>query len=74
MGGMCVDLTDIRIYHITHVSNSRSIIQDGKLLSDAAMNQRGGPEAAIGMSSIKQRRLSLPVKCYPGSFVGQYVP
>ena len=26
------------------------------------------------MSSIKQRRLSLPVKCHPGNCVGDYVP
>ena len=28
----------------------------------------------IGMSSIKARRLRLPVKCYPGDRVGDYVP
>jgi hypothetical protein len=28
----------------------------------------------IGMDSIKQRRLHLPVSCHPGLFVGQSVP
>lgn len=63
-----------RIYHITHVDNLASIIKDGGLLSDAAMNVRGGPAACIGINAIKQRRLKLPVKCYAGDYVGEYVP
>ena len=49
-----------KIYHITHVNNLPSIIAAGELISDAAMIQRGGPPAAVGMSKIKQRRLGLP--------------
>ena len=64
----------IRVYHITHVDNLASIVADGHLLSDAEMIARGGPGVAVGMSSIKQRRLALPVKCFPGTMVGQYVP
>jgi hypothetical protein len=63
-----------RIYHITHVNNLLSILGDGRLSSDAEMVARGTPQMAIGMSSIKERRLGLPVKCYPGDTVGQYVP
>lgn len=63
-----------RIYHITHVDNLPSIIQDGGLWSDAKMIEKGGPAASIGMSQIKERRLSLPVKCHPGDCVGDYVP
>jgi ssDNA thymidine ADP-ribosyltransferase, DarT len=63
-----------QIYHITHVENLASIIADGGLISDAAMIARGGPAAVIGMSTIKQRRLHLPVECHPGDFVGDYVP
>src|SRR5688572_32706394 len=44
------------------------------LISDAAIIARGGPVAAIGMSTIKQRRLRLPVHCHPGDCVGDYVP
>lgn len=62
------------IYHITHANNLPSIIQDGGLWSDAQMLERGGPAASIGMSAIKERRLGLPVKCYPGDCVGDYVP
>lgn len=62
------------IYHITHVDNLPAIIAEGALVSDAVMLARGGPAAAIGMSSIKQRRLSLPVSCHPGLNVGDCVP
>ncbi|WP_256369538.1 type II toxin-antitoxin system toxin DNA ADP-ribosyl transferase DarT [Moorella sp. E306M] len=62
------------IYHITHVENLPSIIKEGRLWSDAEMIARGGPVASIGMSTIKQRRLKLPVKCYPKDRVGEYVP
>ena len=63
-----------KIYHITHVDNLPAIIAAGGLVSDAAMSARGGPAAPIGMSAIKQRRLTLPVKCHPGDHVGDYVP
>jgi hypothetical protein len=63
-----------KIYHITHVANLKSIIADGALLSDAQMIARGGPQATIGMSSIKQRRLALPIECHPGLRVGDCVP
>jgi ssDNA thymidine ADP-ribosyltransferase DarT-like protein len=62
------------IYHITHIDNLPSIIADGGLVSDAVMVARGGPQATIGMSGIKQRRLTLPVDCQPGTNVGEYVP
>jgi hypothetical protein len=38
------------------------------------MIDRGGPKSSIGMGTIKQRRLGLPVKCFPQDNVGQYVP
>lgn len=63
-----------RIYHITHVDNLPSIKAEGGLWSDAAISTRGGPAAPIGMSSIKLRRLRLPVRCHPGDCVGDYVP
>jgi ssDNA thymidine ADP-ribosyltransferase, DarT len=63
-----------KIYHITHVDNLAPIVASGGLISDAAMIARSGPAASIGMSSIKQRRLSLPVHFHPGTHVGDYVP
>lgn len=62
------------IYHITHVDNLPGIVGAGWLYSDARMIADGGPQAAIGMSHIKQRRLALPVHCHPGDHVGEYVP
>lgn len=62
------------IFHITHLDNLGSIVAGGFLLSDAAMLVLGGPKATIGMSSIKARRLALPVHCQPGTRVGEYVP
>ena len=63
-----------RVYHITHVNNLPAIIANGGLISDAAIIARGGPAATIGMGTIKQRRLSLPVGCHPGLNVGDCVP
>jgi len=63
-----------KIYHITHVSNLASIVANGRLRSDALMVAAGGPQQAIGMSTIKTRRLHLPVRCHGGDMVGQYVP
>lgn len=64
----------LRLYHITHVDNLPSILGAGGLWSDAQLIDRGGPASPIGMGTIKQRRLALPVKCYFGDTVGQYVP
>jgi hypothetical protein len=61
------------IYHITHVHSLPSIIQAGGLWSDAITMAKGGPAVSIGMNPIKERRLSLPVKCHPGDCVGDYV-
>jgi hypothetical protein len=63
-----------KIYHITHVKNLPSILEAEGLWSDAVMLDRGGPTASIGMGSIKQRRMGLPVKCHEGDKVGEYVP
>jgi hypothetical protein len=62
-----------RIYHIVHVDNLASIVADGCLWSDAVMVQRQGG-TVIGMGSIKQRRLGLPVSCHNGLRVGDCVP
>lgn len=64
-----------KIYHITHVDNLSRIIAADSLLSDATIVAQGGPAAAIGMSTIKQRRIEiLEVACHPGTKVGEYVP
>lgn len=63
-----------KVYHITHVDNLPGIVASGGLLSDARMIAIGGPSCAIGMSTIKQRRLTRPVPPHPGTRVGDYVP
>lgn len=62
------------LYHISHYTNLRSVLDAGGLLPDVEMINRGGPETAVGMNTIKQARLTRPVKCHPGAYVGEYVP
>jgi hypothetical protein len=62
-----------KIYHIVHVDNLASIVADDFLWSDSVMVQRQGA-TVIGMGSIKQRRLGLPVACHHGLKVGDCVP
>jgi hypothetical protein len=72
---MSVPPAQPKIYHITHVDNLPAILAGGGLVSDAEMIRRGGPAAAIGMSSIKKRRVEeLTVDCHPGARVGDFVP
>jgi hypothetical protein len=63
-----------KIYHIVHVDRLASIVADGCLWSDAIMARRPGTGTMIGMKAIKERRLTLPVDCHPGTHVGEYVP
>jgi hypothetical protein len=66
--------SSIQIFHIVHHDKLPSIIKDGVLLSDARIRTRPITGSAIGMGDIKQRRLSQPVSCHPGSYVGEFVP
>ena len=63
-----------KIYHIVHVDRLASIVADGVLWSDAALQRHARPGTTIGMSTIKQRRLNNPVTCRPGLSVGDCVP
>ena len=63
-----------KIYHIVHVDRLASIVADGALLSDSILQGHTRPGTTIGMSTIKQRRLTNPVKCRPGLNVGDCVP
>jgi len=63
------------IYHITHVDNLASIIEDGCLWSDRRLVDTRGERVVIGMNNIKRRRIErLPVHCHRGTRVGDYVP
>lgn len=64
-----------KIYHVVHVDRLPSIVADGFLWSDAAIEQRGRPGTTIGMDQIKQRRLNeLTLASRPGLYVGACVP
>lgn len=63
-----------KIYHITHVKNLTSIIEQGMLWSDEVMVNRNMSHQNIGIPTVKQNRMKRPVKCYSDTMVGQYVP
>ena len=68
-----------KIYHIVHVDRLPLIIADGSLWCDAEMARRNavspGTGTTIGLSSIKQRRLTrLTLTSHPGLYVGQCAP
>ena len=64
-----------RIYHITHVDNLPSIIECGRLWSDAERIRQGLTHENVGLTEIKESRLrERPVHCYPTTMVGDYVP
>ena len=63
-----------KIHHIVHMDRLTSIAGDGFLWSDREILSRQIVGTTIGMSRIKERRLRLPVKCYPETTVGEYVP
>jgi len=64
-----------KIYHIVHVDRLPSIIDDECLWCDAEVERRKPPGTPIGMTSIKQRRLSeLTLDSYPNLHVGDCVP
>ncbi len=72
---MFVPPADPPVYHILHVDRLQSVLNDGHLLSDAVIAGRGHAGTTIGMSKIKQRRLTeLQLNSHPGLYVGQCVP
>lgn len=63
-----------KIYHIVHEDKLASIAGGGRLLCHATVTSTGVPGTNIGMSAIKQRRLTLPLTSRPGLAVGDCVP
>lgn len=63
-----------KIYHIVHADRLASISANG-LWCDAEVIRRAPPGTTIGMSAIKQRRLTeLTLTSHPGLYVGECVP
>lgn len=66
--------TEPKIYHILHWDRLPSILTGGGLWCDAEIVKRDAPGTTIGMNSIKQRRLSLPLISHSDLYVGDCVP
>jgi len=67
--------TQPKLYHIVHVDRLPSIVADGGLWCDAEIVRRTPPGTTIGMSGIKQRRLTeLRLASHPALNVGDCVP
>jgi hypothetical protein len=64
----------VPVYHITHIDNLPSMINDGFLWCDQEQRRRGANHQNIGYSHIKERRLKHPVKVARGGTLGHYVP
>ena len=65
---------DQKVFHIVNIDRLGSIMHDGAIWCDRRIVAAPRPGTTIGMGDIKQRRLELPVKCWPGDCVGDYVP
>jgi hypothetical protein len=65
---------DPKIYHIVNVDRLSSIIAHNRLLCDTEIKKLALPGTTIGMGSIKERRLRLPVDRYASTVVGDFVP
>jgi hypothetical protein len=63
-----------KIYHIVHVDKLSAIIADQRLHCDSTIVNMNPSGTTIGMGTIKQRRFELPVKCYSGAMVADFVP
>jgi hypothetical protein len=63
-----------KIFHIVHVDRLASIVSQGCLYSDAAVQGTPLPGTTIGMSTIKARRLAKTLNSYPDLHVGECVP
>lgn len=63
-----------KAYHITHIDNLAGISSTGYLVSDATRITNNIASTNIGLTDIKQRRLSIEVPCNPRTYVGEYVP
>ncbi len=63
-----------KIYHIVHIDRLNSIVTDGYLWCDARMATKQARGTAIGINSIKERRLTNALNSHPNICVGECVP
>src|SRR4029079_3294236 len=62
------------IYHITHVRNLPSILEQGGLWCDGEAARQDLCATEIAHDHIKQRRARMPVTVGPGGSLADYVP
>jgi hypothetical protein len=65
--------SDHRIYHFTHLDNIAAILQEGRLICDAAARQ-GRLRREVGDAAIKEARRRRVLPLPPHGRVGDYVP
>lgn len=63
-----------QLFHMTTLDHLPSIVADGRLLCDVALDGRGPSGPSIGHSHMKQKRRGIAVPVPPGGVVGDYVP
>lgn len=62
------------LFHFTHVDNLATVVAEGALLSDSAVEAQGCLTVEAGSPAIKSRRRQRLVPCGPRGAVGDYVP
>ncbi len=62
------------IYHITHINNLPTILQDGALWCDAERLKRGYNTVNIAYEHLKQRRFTTPVPIGRKGALADYTP
>ncbi len=62
------------IYHITHINNLRSIVENEGLLSHTASCRKGIRHTSIAHQNIQDRRAFRKVPCGRGGVLHDYVP
>ena len=63
-----------QLFHMTLIERLPTIVEDGRLLCDAALVGAELPGKSIAHAHIKERRRRVEVPVAPGGVVGDYVP
>jgi hypothetical protein len=69
---MAIDLHTLGVFRIIHFENLDFILQNG--IYYRSSNNFPSNYVNIGNSEIITNRDTIPVKCYPGTYVNEYVP
>ncbi|MGK2958297.1 MAG: DarT ssDNA thymidine ADP-ribosyltransferase family protein [Acidimicrobiales bacterium] len=69
-----LDFRQGQLFHMTVVERLLSIVSDGRLLCDVALDGRISGAPSIGHLHMKAKRRRIPVPVPPGGVVGDYVP